>query len=423
MASSAGRSPPLPLTVSPPHTPPPAGGWSPPPARGRRRGTSARRLPLPLRRLLRSRPAAAAAAAVAALTTLAAVACVAYNAGGRAVAAAGVAGPAAPPAVAVDRVAAADGGAGGAPPGGRPLRLFIAVGSAPAHGALRAAARDGWLGWRGADVAYRFFSDARPAGGGGGGGGGDAAAWDALDEEAAAARDIVRMPLTGGYGSANDNAFGARGLWQMRWALRAMPPFDYYLRVDDDSFLCLHKLRGELGGYPPTQFVAGRYWCRPGRFRMDENYLLFSRDLVEVLGGGGGSGGGAPALVGGLLPFDPHVTLGWNVGYWAAVLNVTVLDDQARIDAQQGELTTYMHAPDVAADPAVYAPFCERYVYAHHVSAAVMAAAAAATRLHAVYSEVAVGAGGVRCPPSAGRPTFLASRHSKLLPNVEVTQL
>jgi len=373
----------------------------------------------------------AAAAAVAALTTLASVARLAYNAGGRAVAAAGAAaGPPPPPAVAVDRVAAADGAVGGgAAGGGRPLRLFIAVGSAPANGALRTAARDGWLAWRGADVAYRFFSDARPAGGGsggGGGGGGDAAgaAWDALDAEAAAARDIVRMPLTGGYGSADENAFGARGLWQMRWALRAMPPFDYYLRVDDDSFLCLHKLRGELGGYPPTQFVAGRYWCRPGRFRMDENYLLFSRDLVEVLGGGGGGGGGgAPALVGGLLPFDPHVTLGWNVGYWAAVLNVTVLDDQARIDAQQGELTTYMHAPDVAPDPSVYAPFCERYVYAHHVSAGVMAAAAAATRLHAVYSEVAVGAGGVRCPPSAGRPTFLASRHSKLLPNVEVTQL
>ncbi|KAK1866192.1 hypothetical protein I4F81_008712 [Pyropia yezoensis] len=157
------------------------------------------------------------------------------------------------------------------------------------------------------------------------------------------------MPLAAGYGSREDNTFGERGLWQMRWALAAAPPFDYYLRVDDDSFLCLHKLRAELAAYPPVQF--------------------------------------------------------------------------RRIDAQQGELTTYMHTPDATDRPAVYASFCERYLYAHHVSAAVATAAAAATRLHPVYSEVAVGAGGVRCPAAAGAPTFLASRHSARLPNVQVTQL
>ncbi|GAB0495714.1 hypothetical protein MMPV_007019 [Pyropia vietnamensis] len=263
-----------------------------------------------------------------------------------------------------------------------------------------------------------------------GSGGDRSAVWDALDAEAAAHRDVVRMPLAVGYGSREENAFGSRGLWQMRWALAAVPPFDYYLRVDDDSFLCLHKLRAELAGYPPVQFVAGRYWCKPGRFRMDENYLLFSRDLIEVLGsiGGGGNGdgggvGGSGGLVGGLLPFDPHVTLGWNVGYWAAVLNVTVLDDQARIDAQQGELTAYMHTPDAAARPAVYAAFCERYLYAHHVSAAVATAAAAATRLHPVYSEVAVGAGGgFAARRRRARPRFwqAATRHGCPM---KVTQL
>lgn len=303
-----------------------------------------------------------AVAALVAVATLAGVARLAYTAGARA---AGAAATAAVPtagragAVGGGRASLADDGT--SPPGRRPLRLFIAVGSAPRNGALREAARGGWLRWRGAEVAYRFFSDDRPAaaavrgGGGGGGDGDDAAVWDALDAEAAAHGDVVRMPLTAGYGSSEDNAFGERGLWQMRWALAASPPFDYYLRVDDDSFLCLHKLRAELAGYPPVQFVAGRYWCKPGRFRMDENYLLFSRDLVEVMGsigsGGGGGDGGGSGLGGGLLPFDPHVTLGWNVGYWAAVLNVTVLDDQSRIDAQQGELTTYMHAPDAAAAP------------------------------------------------------------------------
>ena len=56
--------------------------------------------------------------------------------------------------------------------------------------------------------------------------------------------------------------------------------FDYFLRIDDDYFLCLDRLLFELP-YRPKQ---GLYWgyihCRDHVVRVDEGWMILSRDII-----------------------------------------------------------------------------------------------------------------------------------------------
>lgn len=304
------------------------------------------------------------------------------------------------------------------PPPKNRLRLFIAIGSAPRNTALRSAARDGYLRWLPPDasVAYKFFSDARPAPGrptwNADGDESSAAerkaTWDVLEAEAAARGDVVLQDIATGYGSPSANAYGRRARFQLAY-VRASYAVDYYLRIDDDSFLCLHRLLYELASAPASQFFWGRYWCREGRNRADENFMLFSGDVAALLG--------EEEYVGRILPFDDGVTLGWNFGYWAWVLNLTVFDDQLRIDAQQGYLTEYMHGAEAA--PEDLAQFCDRFIYAHHVQAPVALAAFQHTSTRLMYSVPQRTTSRETC--KAGALSFLPARHSSKLPNVRVS--
>lgn len=69
---------------------------------------------------------------------------------------------------------------------------------------------------------------------------------------------MVLMNIEGGYGTKEDNNFLERALYQFEYASKNYD-FDYFLRVDDDSFLCLHRLMFELRSYPSRQFFMGRY--------------------------------------------------------------------------------------------------------------------------------------------------------------------
>jgi hypothetical protein len=292
----------------------------------------------------------------------------------------------------------------------RHAALFIAIGSAPAHEPLRQAARDAWLRWRPDDgtVAYRFFSDAPPAR--------DVRSnetnldWAAVLAEAAHHRDIVLQPLPTGYGTSDRNLYGQRARFQVTWAFENMiNGFDYFLRVDDDSFLCLHRLLYELKSAPQQQFFWGRYWCRAGRHRADENFMLFSSDVAKLLGD--------QSLVGKIIPFDDQVTLGWNFGYWSWIMNLTVFDDQTRIDAQQGYLTDYMHA-DEPPDLAMLADFCDIFLYAHHVRPPLIRSTYLATRTRLMYPLAKRTRPIETCPLS--ELSFLPARHSARLPNIRL---
>jgi hypothetical protein len=289
------------------------------------------------------------------------------------------------------------------------VALFIAIGSAPANADLRGAARRGWLRWLPDDgsVEYRFFSDARPAAAGAPPG---ADVWDALEAEGGAERDLVLQPLATGYGSNSENAYGQRALYQLAWARRRYGGgLEFFLRVDDDSFLCLHRLLYELKTAPRAQFFWGRFWCREGRNRADENFMLFSADVAALLGD--------DAYVGKILPFDESVTLGWNFGLWSWVMNLTVFDDQTRLDAQQGYLTDYMHAPQ-AADRGALSAFCDVHMYAHHVHAPVALAAYEQTTARMMYPIPKRTSPRETC--SSAQRSFLPGRHSSKLPNVRI---
>lgn len=285
-----------------------------------------------------------------------------------------------------------------------PLRLFIAVGSAPGNSELRAAAREGWLRWGGTTVEYRFFTDSEPVGEEGG------ATWRALSEELDVHGDIVEMTgLAGGYGDKEHNAYGQRALYQLRWALQHSGNLTHFLRVDDDVFLCLHRLIYELRGMPRNQFFWGRYWCRAGRNRADESFMLFSRDVAALLAD--------RRLMGKLIPFDETVTFGWNFGYLSWFLNLTVFDDQGRIDSQQGYLTEFMHG-DGGAE---VTGFCEKFLFAHHVRPPVSRQTFQATKTHLLYTMPRIKGPGDTCHRSL--QSFLPARHSTRLPDIKIERV
>lgn len=288
--------------------------------------------------------------------------------------------------------------------------LFIAIGSAPGNQDLRAAARDSWLRWLPQDgsVEYKFFSDARPAleeltpev----------SQVWDALEAEGRREMDVVLQPLATGYGSNSENAYGQRALYQISWIReRFGDGLSYFLRIDDDSFLCLHRLLYELKTTPTEQFFWGRFWCRDARNRADENFMLFSGDVMALLGD--------DRFVGRLLPFDDSVTLGWNFGYLSWILNLTMFDDQERLDAQQGYLTDYMHE-EAAPDPSQVSRFCDSFLYAHHVSALVITAAYRHTTTRLMYPIPNRTSPRETC--SRKDMSFVPARHSRKLPDVKV---
>lgn len=295
---------------------------------------------------------------------------------------------------------------------GRPS-LFIAIGSAPRNADLRNAARSSWLKWlpKDSEVKYRFFSDAPPS---------SAElqvvpdlkqVWSSLHKENVKFKDIVQQPLPGGYGNKEHNAYAQRARYQVKWALNQFPELEYFLRIDDDSFLCLHKLIYELKSLPKRQFIWGRFWCRQGRNRADENFMLFSNDIVRLLAN--------DDLIGNIVPYDDEVTLGWNLGYWSWVLNVTIFDDQHRLDAQQGYLTDYMHAPTVP-ETSTLMQFCEKFIYAHHVKAATIRAAGDATVTHMMYPLPEHRGPSETCPRQS--QSFVPSRHSSALPDLLISR-
>lgn len=288
--------------------------------------------------------------------------------------------------------------------------LFVALGSAPQNSHLRAAARRTWLRWLPQDgsVQYRFFSDAPPSfkaplvq---------SANTWHSLLDEARTQKDMLLQPLPTGYGDNEHNVYGSRALYQMQWALHHFPNVSYFLRVDDDSFLCLDKLVYELKSAPRRQFFWGKFWCREGRNRADENFMLFSSDIIQLL---------SNEAVGKLLPFDEHVTLGWNFGYWSWVLNMTIFDDQTRIDAQQKYLTEYMHDESTNGSEKGQ-DFCEEYMYAHHVGERAMQRAFAQAKTHLMYTLPQRIGPDETC--EIDERSFIPRRHSSFLPDLKISR-
>ena len=86
--------------------------------------------------------------------------------------------------------------------------------------------------------------------------------------------DIEFQPLLGGI------EFGIRFLYHTKWAA-ANYDFQYFLRTDDDYFVCLKKLLNELPWRPKHNLCWGNFHCAVKMTWIDESWMMFSRDIID----------------------------------------------------------------------------------------------------------------------------------------------
>lgn len=151
----------------------------------------------------------------------------------------------------------------------RHVNLVIAVPSVRPD--RREAIRKSWLKWGDDRVVLRFFTE-RPSG---------------LDPETnqELTKLLAEESLTHGDIVVQDIArgmnFGLKLLEAMKWMSHHYS-FDFFLRLDDDYFLCLDRLLNELSCLIGTQrppIYAGSRVCREPPF-VDEAYILLSSVVV-----------------------------------------------------------------------------------------------------------------------------------------------
>ncbi|CAM9486179.1 unnamed protein product [Ectocarpus sp. 8 AP-2014] len=149
------------------------------------------------------------------------------------------------------------------------VMLVIAVVSARPD--RRRALRQSWLTWEDERVEVRFFVEKPEPG----------SAHDTfLAQESAAHGDIVMMDIDPGMN------FGLKLVWALRWMSDEFT-FDFFLRLDDDYFLCLRRLLDELEiaravAEAPLRIYGGLVMCNVYQMtRIDEAFMLLSEDLVR----------------------------------------------------------------------------------------------------------------------------------------------
>eukprot|EP00171_Calliarthron_tuberculosum_P012671 IDg12671t1 len=224
--------------------------------------------------------------------------------------------------------------------------LVVAIGTNPKNFEMRKGLRQSWVSWlrKDPDVVYRFFTELT----------GDAALDKKLSNEHLEHGDMELQDISGGY-----TAFSMRGQYQMRWALSKYPKLAYYLRVDDDTFLCYRKFMWELQQRPRKNFFWGKYFCSPDKHCADENFMLFSADVPRYI---------LKKTDEGSISWLHNNTMARNFGIWSQKWpHLTIFDDRQRFDVQQGLLTKYMHTKVASSGQAEYDQFCKKHIFAHWV--------------------------------------------------------
>lgn len=144
--------------------------------------------------------------------------------------------------------------------------LVIIVSTSPVRWKRREAIRNTW--WRycnSTEVACHFFTDGRNT---------DKEIQRQLLTEKLRYDDIKFQPLNGG------REFGLRFLYHAMWA-SATYDFQYFLRADDDYFVCLKKLLHELPLRPKQNLCWGHFHCEPPITWIDESWMIFTPDIIE----------------------------------------------------------------------------------------------------------------------------------------------
>ena len=266
---------------------------------------------------------------------------------------------------------------------GEKKALFVAVISGSNKAVRRAAVRETWLSplWRQGCVDHVFYVDDDPELRG------------SLEAEARQHGDVEVVMR--GERTTRDSFPAARfvleALAHAREVHRVEERYRHVAVLDDDGFLATGRVVSELKSRPETRFYWAKWWCYgsvretpAAGCRPDQNFQVMSTDLVTFIGAAFGSGrpwdGGADGGTG-LLPFDstaPGSRWGAEFGYWLLLMNVTLFDDQDRIDSQQSPRTYWFHldlpgggVPREDPSPSMIwrnddpGSYCDRFVWGH----------------------------------------------------------
>ncbi|XP_068675382.1 uncharacterized protein [Montipora foliosa] len=143
--------------------------------------------------------------------------------------------------------------------------LLIIVSTAPSRRDRRDAIRQTWWTKCHGEVRCKFFTDGIQI---------PKEDKAKLSNEKHIYKDIEFQPVVGG------RSFGLRYLYQMMWAA-VKYNFTYFLRLDDDYFVCLERLKYELRHRPTKMLSWGWFHCQ---FRdliyVDEAWTLFTHDVI-----------------------------------------------------------------------------------------------------------------------------------------------
>ena len=130
-----------------------------------------------------------------------------------------------------------------------------------------------------------------------------------------------------------------------KWAVQHYS-FDFFLRIDDDHFLCLDRLLYELPHRPKQSLYWGFIHCRERIVRVDEGWLMLTRNLVdEVL-----------SKINSTLPCHPFADQAVALWVIHSRYNVTYFYDNERVinKATAFKVQEYLK-PDI----------CEKYLSLH----------------------------------------------------------
>ncbi|CAM9583175.1 unnamed protein product [Ascophyllum nodosum] len=159
----------------------------------------------------------------------------------------------------------------------RHVKLVIAIPSVRPD--RRQAIRETWARWADDRVILRFFTESPNAEDGEGEPGAETV--EALAKESMEHGDIIVQDIKSGMN------FGLKLLWAMRW-MSDHYSFDFFLRLDDDYFICLERLLDELHcfslpGGQSSPIYAGYRACRRDHEAsyVDESYILLSSVLID----------------------------------------------------------------------------------------------------------------------------------------------
>ncbi|KAK3746548.1 hypothetical protein QZH41_005605 [Actinostola sp. cb2023] len=155
-------------------------------------------------------------------------------------------------------------------PEGRPkVDIFINIPVAGTWTIRRNIIRNGWLSTvKNYSVAYRFFTD---------GIGVDPKVLEALKKEQEEFKDLVIIPTKNGYWLTH------RYLHAMFWGYKHYD-FKYYLKADDDYFICLNNLMNDLQYRHKEKFLYwGHFGCERKMIAMDEGFVIISIDLAQEI--------------------------------------------------------------------------------------------------------------------------------------------